>query len=381
MAADIRADFDRDDAAALALELAWADRVAAPLRKAARALSVMLLAQAAKARANSSGQLSPQQQAQIRAAVDTALAALSVGVAGDVLRAVAAAETLALRQESAALRALGLDPGALRLPAVDPVLARAGDTAQASLARALSALRRAADSGALATAADLEALAARTLGPARAVESSVRWATNRAINDTARRAVQAAATLQPPPAPEVLRTPVSLQRPTVPNMFGEPPLSSNGRAPLIGSGLRVVWVAERNACLTCLALSGQVADPNAGGGFNEFASFSPHGAPPVWPPGMPLTSPPRHPHCRCRLRIITVDNTAVPDALRREAQRSVARGWSDYDSRRARLTAADRLVSRANRLPKTVNERARRDVRRGSFSRRHRPLAPHLRAD
>src|SRR5581483_2874939 len=116
---------------------------------------------------------------------------------------------------------------------------------------------------------------------------------------------------------------------------------------------------------------------------DEDATFGrPGSAPSVWPPGMPLMGPPRHPNCRCRLRIIAADNTLVPEALRREAERSVARGWSDYDSRRSRLNAAERLLSRgASRLRRTVQERGRRDVARGSFSTRHRPRAPHLRAD
>jgi hypothetical protein len=125
-----------------------------------------------------------------------------------------------------------------------------------------------------------------------------------------------------------------------------------------------------------------VADPNVGEGFDEFATFGqPGSAPTVWPPGMPLMGPPRHPNCRCRLRIIAADNTMVPEALRREAERSVARGWSGHDSRRSRLAAADRLVRHANRLPRTVNERAAKNVAAGSFSTRHRPIAAHLRDD
>jgi hypothetical protein len=374
----VGADYDLDDRQALALELSRAAQVAAPLRKAARRAALLLLAAAATARTNPSGQLTPAQQQQLRTALDTAIAALAIGVAGNVMRAVAAGAALALRQETAMLRQAGIDPATLDVRSRDPVLARAGDNAEASLARALDRLRRDVARGALATPTALEALAAQTVAPARAVETSVRWATNRDINDTTLQIARATATVAPPPVPDVPRAPIGLtQGPT----FGEPPRSGNGRSPLAAPGLRVVWVAERGACLTCLALSGQVIDPNSGDGFNENASFSPHGAMAVWPPGMPLMSPPRHPNCRCRLRIITAANAMLPEALRREAQRSVARGWSDSASQCERLTAADRLIHHANRLPRTVNERARRDVASGSFSTRHRPRAPHLRAD
>jgi hypothetical protein len=64
--------------------------------------------------------------------------------------------------------------------------------------------------------------------------------------------------------------------------------------------------------------------------------------------------------------------------LKREAQRSVARGFSGYDSKPARLRAADRLLRHPTLLPKTVVERARRDVKRGAFSNRHNTNLPAL---
>lgn len=65
----------------------------------------------------------------------------------------------------------------------------------------------------------------------------------------------------------------------------------------VARGERLLWIAERNACVVCLALAGHVIDPNSGEGFDELATYGPYAPPEVWPPGMPLMQPPRHPHC------------------------------------------------------------------------------------
>lgn len=137
------------------------------------------------------------------------------------------------------------------------------------------------------------------------------------------------------------------------------------------SGHRLLWAAERNACLKCLAYSGLVVSPGE-----------------LFPVGLTLGTgrstlggipyPPLHRYCRCRVRPY-----AGPDAspfgedeasgLKREADRTVARGWSDYASLPERLRAVDLLLARGAALPKTVLARAARDARRGSFSQRHRP--------
>lgn len=137
------------------------------------------------------------------------------------------------------------------------------------------------------------------------------------------------------------------------------------------AGLRLLWSAERNACLKCYAYAGLAVTP-----------------PEVFPVGLTLGTgtstlggvpyPPLHRYCRCR-----AEPYGGPDAtelgedtasgLQREANRSVARGWSDYASLPERLRAVDLLLARGFRLPKTVLARAARDRRRGSFSQRHRP--------
>jgi hypothetical protein len=130
----------------------------------------------------------------------------------------------------------------------------------------------------------------------------------------------------------------------------------------------VLWVAERNACLTCLALSGQVRP--ADGVFDASLTFDQHPMP-LFPIGnpQPLDHPPRHPNCRCRTRIwLPGSDPGFLDALKREAQRTVVRGTSDYASEPAKLTAADRLLRHPTLLPATVRYRARRAVNTGTFT-------------
>lgn len=152
-----------------------------------------------------------------------------------------------------------------------------------------------------------------------------------------------------------------------------------------------MWLAERDACVVCLALSGHVAP--YGGSFDASATFGDKPLP-VWPPG-PLERPPRHPHCRCRVTpwighdtagALTASipgwhkgqasaNESLSDALKREARRSVLKGWSlESESEAVRLRAADRLLQRGANLPKTVEQQARKAVRTGHFASRAVPI-------
>lgn len=180
------------------------------------------------------------------------------------------------------------------------------------------------------------------------------------------------------------------------------------------AGAQLVWIAERNACLACTALAGHVVVPGKpfpdgtrfGGRRGEFA---------------PVTAPPLHHNCRCRVSpwrghdteaaaaathdwqdaikeaLAKGDQVAadaarraaaaalasaaedMPRALRREAERAVLRGDSDFDSERARLSAADRLLMRVGsqknspspygwKVPASVKAKARAAVKRGSFN-------------
>jgi hypothetical protein len=130
-------------------------------------------------------------------------------------------------------------------------------------------------------------------------------------------------------------------------------------------GLSTVWIAETNACVECLAYSGRVAKPG-----KSFPGGLTYGAKSYNPTA--VESPPRHPHCRC-----TVEPLVAPEyaqALRREADRSVLRGFSlESEPMRVRIDAADRLIRSGVDAPKTVIAFARRAVERGEFPTRGRP--------
>ena len=143
-------------------------------------------------------------------------------------------------------------------------------------------------------------------------------------------------------------------------------------------GEKLMWVAERDACVVCLALAGHVIDPNEGEGFDEAATYGPYHAPDVWPPGMPLMRPPRHPHCRCQVCIwlgAAPGQPQLPERLKHEAARSILKGWSrPSESNRVRLRAAEKLLAAGGRgLPKSVQEEAAHAVARGRFKSREIP--------
>jgi hypothetical protein len=126
----------------------------------------------------------------------------------------------------------------------------------------------------------------------------------------------------------------------------------------------IMWVSERDACVHCIGLAGEVAR------FGEpFPAFSPYAEKTLGWQGY-NGRPPRHPNCRCR--IIPWDGTDdTAEALKREAQRSVARGWSlPTESNAARLRALDRLLQQPTlRLPPSVIRSARRALQDRNFPR------------
>ncbi len=139
------------------------------------------------------------------------------------------------------------------------------------------------------------------------------------------------------------------------------------RSSATAARVAVVWVAETNACVHCLALSGTIAP--ARGAFSSSATYG-RKAPPVI--GGPLRSPPRHPYCRCTLEPLVAPEYAA--ALRREADRSVLRGFSlESESMAVRVDAAERLIAGGVDAPKSVIAFSRRAVRAGRFPTRGRP--------
>lgn len=130
-----------------------------------------------------------------------------------------------------------------------------------------------------------------------------------------------------------------------------------------GSAWRLIWVSERDACVRCLAYNGHtVAEGEDFPGGHTFG--------PEWPsvteqPDLSGPGADMHPHCRCELQLIhagDVERTA--DALKREALRSVAKGWareSEGDS--VRVAAAKRLLASPAVLPKSVLAETRRRLK------------------
>lgn len=145
-------------------------------------------------------------------------------------------------------------------------------------------------------------------------------------------------------------------------------------------GWSLVWVAERNACLNCLAYAGRVIAP-----YGTFPEGLTYGDKPLKPFG-PLFGPPLHPNCRCQLDRTNLAPGDLDVALAREAARSVARGLTDHASDAARFRAVDRLISGTTglpdqnliRLPRSVLDRARRNLAAGQF--KYRPGSPEARA-
>lgn len=128
----------------------------------------------------------------------------------------------------------------------------------------------------------------------------------------------------------------------------------------------LVWVAETNACVHCLAYSGRtlVAGEDWPEGLTYGAS-SPHA---------PGKTPPLHPNCRCTLEPLV--DPSYAEALRREADRSVLRGFSlESESMRVRVDAAKRLLDNGVDAPKSVIAYAERSVKVGKFGTRDRPKA------
>lgn len=129
-------------------------------------------------------------------------------------------------------------------------------------------------------------------------------------------------------------------------------------------GLRLVWVAERNACLHCLAHAGYVVEPGA---LFPGLSFDPEAS------NIPAVEfPPLHPNCRCQTRTTDAPAGAPPTdrsslnpaaRLAAEARRSVVYQWTEFASAPAAIRAAEALLSAGADLPASVEARARREIR------------------
>ncbi|MFD4596729.1 hypothetical protein ACFWPQ_01725 [Streptomyces sp. NPDC058464] len=128
-----------------------------------------------------------------------------------------------------------------------------------------------------------------------------------------------------------------------------------------------VWVAEADACVRCLAYTGHVvkSDEPFPGGLS-------------WDPRQRRTraaaidGPPLHAHCRCRVLpwrdTWRPDGIPFPEALRREAERSIGYGRArPSESRTVRLRAARELLRAVDDLLPAVETTARTAIRNGRF--------------
>lgn len=130
------------------------------------------------------------------------------------------------------------------------------------------------------------------------------------------------------------------------------------------AGVATIWVAETNACVRCLAYSGRIAEPG-----EDFPGGLSYGRRPK--DRTPIAFPPLHPNCRCFVE--PLGSREYADALRREADRSVLRGFSlESESMATRVDAARRLLERGVDAPASVIRYAERSVEAGRFATRDR---------
>jgi len=133
------------------------------------------------------------------------------------------------------------------------------------------------------------------------------------------------------------------------------------------TGTERLWVAEADACVRCLAYSGRTArqDESFPGGL----SWDPRQRR-VRAAGIP--GPPVHPHCRCRTVPWSdrwpATGIAFPEALRREAERSIGYGRArPSEPTSVRVRAARELLRTVDDLLPAVSSTARTAVRNGRF--------------
>lgn len=134
------------------------------------------------------------------------------------------------------------------------------------------------------------------------------------------------------------------------------------------ANLEKMWVPERDACVACQAYAGDHLDADS-----SFEPGKTYGNRPIPLFGDSLDSPPLHPNCRCRLVPYNPEGyTGITpsEALKREAERSILKGWSvESEPESARLQAAAHLLA-TTRLPKSVRREAEANILRESIKSR-----------
>jgi hypothetical protein len=319
---------DRQDRRAIRREDRLADQITAPLRQLNTELQRELTRLYVTTVGNLDDRPTDDQSLLLRAAVASLLARFATEAIRLMVEAVAALIQAATDSVDFGLRLaeewLGRHVDAV--PYLDAGMQQALADLRARAQQDLAAAQAMAHNGPLRRHSDLVALAAMANKAANRVDNTARWLTNRGGNHGV----------------DLVALQLDAEK---------------------------LWIAERDACLTCLAYSGHTVE--AMGEFPAGLTFGDKSTV-RWP----IPGPPAHPNCRCRLQVWLgseegVGPVEMPEALRREAQRSVARGWSEYASEPARLRAASRLVQQgATLLPKSVIETARDAVLARTFAER-----------
>lgn len=123
----------------------------------------------------------------------------------------------------------------------------------------------------------------------------------------------------------------------------------------------LIFQPERDACVRCLKYAGRFRAP--GETFQAGLSFDPNAPKPDKKER--IDGPPIHPHCRCNLEVIPVKSAPSNSAaLKREAERSVLKGWAlDNEANATRRRAAQALLDSNVIAPKTVLAETRRRLK------------------
>lgn len=142
----------------------------------------------------------------------------------------------------------------------------------------------------------------------------------------------------------------------------------------LGDEWVTIWVAERDACVRCLAYQGLYITPARGELFPGGRTWGPRwksviGRPDFRGPGWRDTGEGEHvgshPRCRCELRIVKRTNVRLlAEGLKREARRSAVKGWArPTEGDTVRVAAAKHVLASRATLPKTVVDETRRRLR------------------
>jgi hypothetical protein len=122
-------------------------------------------------------------------------------------------------------------------------------------------------------------------------------------------------------------------------------------------GINYCWIPERDGCVHCTAYAGVFSDDKG-----VFPPNLTYGKKPLEPYGGVLNHPPLHPHCRCHIEIGISQDYA--DALKREAVRSILKGFAmDSESEAVRVDAAKRLLATDPVAPASVKKYAAKSVK------------------